>query len=198
MRRCFLPVLLVATLLAGCSTVLTTRPSSGATSVAADPADLLTARRAAGIADCPRPTGATAVEGGLPEVELDCLGGDSRVNLAELRGPLVINLWAQWCEPCRIEAPHLAALQTLRPEVTMLGIDYQDPSPDLAVEFAGDAGWRYPQVVDPDQLLAPELGVPGIPMTLFVDAEGRITARHPGLFTDLDSLLSWVDQEVAR
>ncbi|MEN0070309.1 MAG: TlpA disulfide reductase family protein, partial [Propionicimonas sp.] len=86
--------------------------------------DLVGARRAAGIQDCPQPA-AAPVEGGLPALELECLGGDTTVALSGLRGPMVINLWAQWCLPCRKEAPVLQSFHAARgDEVALLGIDY--------------------------------------------------------------------------
>lgn len=156
--------------------------------------DLVAARRAAGIADCPQPDGAQ-VEGGLPSLSLECLGGDSTVQLSSLRGPLLINLWAQWCLPCRQEAKVLKAFHAKNGDkVAMLGIDYNDPQPELAVEFAQLVGWTYPQVADVEKTIEAPLAVPGIPMSLLIDADGRIAARHPGPFDSVEELQSWVDE----
>lgn len=154
--------------------------------------DLVAARRAAGIQECPQPT-AEPVANGLPEVELDCLGGDSTVALSALRGPLVINLWAQWCLPCRQEAPVLRAFHEAHGEdVGLLGIDYNDPQPALAIEFAQLVGWTWPQLADPEKTTEVPLGLPGIPMSLLVDGDGRLVARHAGAFKDLAELEAWV------
>lgn len=174
-----------AVLLAGCTfEVSRTPPRPAVTPVSA--AELIAAREAAGIADCPVvDPDATPIAGGLPAVTLECLGSERSVNLAGLRGrPMIINLWAQWCPPCRQEAPLLRdAAQRLGDRVLWLGIDYDDPQPDWAVEFAGLVGWRYAHLVDRDRTLAGPLQMQGIPMTLFVDAEGRIVHRHAGPFT---------------
>ena len=63
-------------------------------------ADLAAMKKAAGIADCPRSDPDVAVvSSGLPDVVLPCLGGGREVRLAGLRGkPMMINVWAQWCE----------------------------------------------------------------------------------------------------
>lgn len=151
-------------------------------------------RRAAGIEDCPAtgPHGG-AVAGGLPELTLDCLGGGEPVALAALRGPLVINVWAQWCAPCRAEAPFLAEAAQQRPEVDFLGVDYQDPDPAGAIDFAGAAGWDWPQLADPERELAGPLGIVGPPMTFLVDENGSIVARHVGQLTSTDQLVALID-----
>ena len=97
-----------------CSTP--TRPSSRQPRPVPTPestADLAAMKKAAGIADCPRSDpGVAAVPSGLPDVVLPCLGGGREVRLAGLRGkPMMINVWAQWCEPCREEAPYLAEVR---------------------------------------------------------------------------------------
>ncbi|HEY3560647.1 MAG TPA: TlpA disulfide reductase family protein [Kribbella sp.] len=133
---------------------------------------------------------------GLPDVSLPCLGSGPDVRLADLRGPLVINVWAQWCGPCRAEAPYLAALakssNVKSGKVTMLGIDYDDPRPELAVKFADAEGLAYPHVVDRDKAIQRALKVGGPPLTAFVDANGALAYVHRGVLTSqqqLDQLL---------
>lgn len=185
--------LVLALLLAGCAPPVGVGPAPGATQPAPRPSDLLAARQAAGIADCPADSDAPGVAGGLPDLTLECLGGDSSVRLAGLRGPLLINLWAQWCEPCRAEAGYLSAFATTQDEVAVLGINYQDPRPELAIEFAQLVGATYPHLVDEETASKGPLGVPGIPLTLLIDAEGKVVARHPGEFASLADLQEWVD-----
>lgn len=131
---------------------------------------------------------ATQIDGGLPQTSLTCLDGTGSVNLAGLpREPMIINLWAQWCGPCRVESPFLREAQEID-GVTMLGINYDDPQPDWAIEFAGRVGWRYPQVADPDKSLRADLSVAGLPTTLFVDDAGVITGIHAGQLMSLAQL----------
>jgi thiol-disulfide isomerase/thioredoxin len=149
-------------------------------------------KKAAGIEDCPTSDpDVAAVDGGLPDLTVPCLGGGPHVRLAGLRGaPMLINVWAQWCPPCREEAPYLAEVAGTDPrELLILGIDYADPRPDYAIEFAQISDWRYPQLVDPDQTLAAPLRLSaGPPQTLFVDAEGTIVYRHAGPFDSSEEI----------
>jgi thiol-disulfide isomerase/thioredoxin len=160
--------------------------------------DLVAARRAAGIPDCPSPVTAAPAAGGLPDLALDCLGGDAGLTLSALRGPLLVNYWAQWCLPCRQEAPLLAGLASDRPGLDLLGVDYGDPQPGLAIEFAQLAGWGHPHLEDPERTSAGPVGVPGIPFSLLLDARGRVVARHVGQFATRAELLAWVDEGLGR
>ena len=186
---------LLAGVLAGCSTMLPGVGGSGAPAPAASRTpDLAAARKAAGIADCPPGSDAAPVAGGLPDLTLDCLGGGESVRLAGLRGPLVVNLWAQWCEPCRSESTYLAAFATAQTKVAVLGIDYSDPQTGLAIEFAKETGMTYAHLEDQENTLKGPLGVTGIPYTFLIDAQGKIVARHPGQFISEENVRAWVDK----
>ncbi len=149
---------------------------------------LVELRESYGIADCPvTDPSADAVDGGLPRTELPCLGSDRLVNLAGLpRRPMVVNFWAQWCQPCREESPFLREASRAG-GADFLGVNYDDPDQASALEFAGLAGLAYPHVRDRHKQLA-SLGVPGLPVTLFVDADGRIVGRHVGVLESRDQL----------
>lgn len=154
------------------------------------PAELEELRWEFGLPDCPQTDpDAVAVAGGLPETALQCLGSPVTVNLAGLpREPMVINFWAQWCGPCREEAPFLREIAATS-DVTFLGINYDDPKPDWAIEFAGLVEWFYPHIQDMDRELQSSIGVPGLPMTLFVNADGQVEGRHPGQIHSEQELL---------
>lgn len=159
--------------------------------VSADPA-LVAKREAAGIADCPA-TSASAdpVAGGLPDLILGCLGSGRQINLAALRGkPMVINFWAQWCGPCRAEAPHFKEFaERAGDHVLLIGIDFADPDPGKAIEFARYAGWKYPQLADPLRQTAGPVRFSGIPVTIFVDSQGRIVHRAIGAVGSAEQLV---------
>jgi thiol-disulfide isomerase/thioredoxin len=124
---------------------------------------------------------------GMPDVSLPCLGGGPDIRLADLRGPLVVNVWAQWCGPCRDEAPYLAKLAKSG-KVRMLGIDYADPRPELAVRFATDEGLAYPHLVDQDKAIQSPLKVGGPPLTAFVNQDGVVVFVHRGVLTSQQQL----------
>lgn len=191
--------LLLAALPAGCGDEASAPGSplvAGPTGVDVDNAQLRDQRAAAGIATCPRPAGTAGdpVDGGLPAVILPCLGGGPDVDLAALRGPLVVNLWAQWCEPCRRELPYFARLHDSGVEV--LGVDFQDPLPSDALSLAEASGVRYPSVADVDGDLRAPLRVAGLPVTVFVDERGEATATLAQEFTSYDQLASAVEEHL--
>lgn len=151
------------------------------------------------ISDCPESD--PAAEGGsgrLPQIELPCLGSDEMVNLAGLpEGAKVINFWAQWCEPCREESPFLREAHEQRPGVQFIGINYDDPDPALAIEFAGLAGLTYPHVRDRHKQLQ-VLGVPGLPLTLFVGDNGDISHSFIGGIESTEQLLELMDEHLGE
>ena len=161
--------------------------------------DLPALKRQAGIADCPSSDPeVAAVAAGLPDVVLGCLGGGREVRLAGLRGrPMMINIWAQWCPPCRAEAPHLAEVANAnQTDLMIMGIDIEDPRPEWAIEFAELSGWKYPQLVDQEKLIAGPLQLTGPPVTLFVRADGTLAYRHAGAFGSADQIRSLLRQHL--
>ncbi len=104
-------------------------------------------------------------------------------DLAELRGtPVVLNFWASWCGPCRKEIPALAAFQAANPDLAVVGVSYQDDPAD-ALAFAEETGADWPSVID-DGPIGSAYGVPGLPATFFIDAEGRVVGRILGEATE--------------
>lgn len=109
--------------------------------------------------------------------------------LATLRGrPLVVNFWARWCGPCRVEIPELAKLhrKLQNKGLAVVGIGLEDKA-DTVREFALAYDMAY------TVLLAKERGIPllqalgnpkaGLPYTLVIDAQGKVVARKLGLMT---------------
>ena len=137
-----------------------------------------------GMEDCEPGTGA-AVEGGLPELTLPCLGGGPDVELSSLRGPLVINLWQANCTPCRKEMPALQEFHEKHADrVRIMGVDFNDVHPDGALALVEETGATYPSVADPGGELMTEeafaIGRRGLPAFVFVDADGTVVGQSSG------------------
>jgi len=171
-RRALLTVLTVL-LLAGCQTEQAPSQASApaASNVDVDTPALRTLKQRIGVEQCEP----GASRGELPHVTLNCLGGGPDVNLSRLRGPLVINLFAQWCGPCRAEMPYYQQLhRKARGEVRVLGIDYLDTQPARALDLVRRTGVTYPLLADPSGVLRPDFKIRGLPGVVLVDAKGKV------------------------
>lgn len=93
--------------------------------------------------------------------------------------PTIVNVWASWCAPCRVEHPFLMQLAT-RDDVRLVGINYKD-APENARRFLGTLGNPF-QAVGADRTgrTAIDWGVYGVPETFIVDGEGLIRFKHVG------------------
>jgi thiol-disulfide isomerase/thioredoxin len=173
-------------------------PVPNHTDVAVDTPALVAQKKAAGIENC-RPGEGSAVDGGLPSITLPCLGGGPDVNLASLRGPLVVNLWGAWCAPCREELPNVAAFaDRYGDQVPVVGLDFQDVDPGNAIDLLQKKGATYPQIADPGGDVVgkkPFTGRMGVPSSIFVDADGRATVV-PIEIKSVDQLVDLVKQHL--
>lgn len=182
-------------LLAGCSSGTPRYTFHPGGSVSESSPQLRAAKEQAGIETCPHVTARPIVSGGLPPDTLPCLGGGPSVQLSSLRGPLVLNFWAQSCGPCREESPLLQQLfERTRGRLQVIGLDFYDQLPGQAIAFAGQLGIRYPQIADPQGATKAELRVQGLPTTFFIDRTGRIAHRQVGAFTSQSELDAAVQQ----
>lgn len=131
----------------------------------------------------------------LASLELPCLTAGVPVNPARLSGrPVVLNLWATWCQPCREEMPMLQATQTRHQgRVQFLGVNTKD-RPDWAADFLQQIKVTYPEVVDTDGQLLAAVRSPGLPVTLVVDRDGRLVGQQVGRISQqrLDELIGQV------
>ncbi|HET6625017.1 MAG TPA: TlpA disulfide reductase family protein [Nocardioidaceae bacterium] len=199
-RRAVAAFVVLPLLLAACTGPAGTDDGSGAapvqTHVDVDTPQLRQAKQAAGIEDCAPGAGSPAADG-LPDVTLPCLGGGPAVQLDRLRGPMVVNLWAQWCGPCREELPYYQRLhEEAGDRVAVLGIDWQDTRPDAALELAEQAGVTYPLLADPAAETKAELKVRGLPGVVFVDRDGTVRHVEYTVIRSYDQLRELVNQHL--
>ncbi|SCE88979.1 Thiol-disulfide isomerase or thioredoxin [Micromonospora coriariae] len=169
-----LPLLLLV--VAGCTTGADDAPVPRATA-AERPSPF---RDCAALSTAPTAGAATAAPatGGelLPELSLACFTGGAPVAVRDVAGPAVINVWASWCPPCRKELPAFQRLsERAAGRLQVVGVNSRD-SRSGAQSIGEDFGVRFPILVDQGEALQRALNRNAIPLTLFVDAQGRI--RH--------------------
>ena len=118
----------------------------------------------------------------LPDAVLpDVRGGD--LNLANYRGrPMLVNLWATWCGPCRREMPALERLSRERRDLTVVAIDQRE-DPTVVRTYLRRFGVTFAVGVDDGQRLGTDLHLIGLPSSFFVDRSGIIRDAVDGEMT---------------
>jgi thiol-disulfide isomerase/thioredoxin len=116
----------------------------------------------------------------LPEISLRNAAGET-VQLADYKGgPLVINLWATWCPPCRREMPVLENAQQQRPDLTFLFVNQAESMQSVAT-FLETQGLSLTNVLfDGGGRLGQAVGSMALPTTLFYSNDGRLLGSHLG------------------
>jgi cytochrome c biogenesis protein CcmG/thiol:disulfide interchange protein DsbE len=99
---------------------------------------------------------------------------------------VVLNFWASWCYPaCYEEAPVLERGWRAYKDrgVVVMGVDIQD-KPEAGKKFINDFSLTFPNALDPAGRVSIDYGVYGVPETFFIDAKGRVRAKHVGAVTE--------------
>jgi cytochrome c biogenesis protein CcmG/thiol:disulfide interchange protein DsbE len=117
-----------------------------------------------------------------PQFDLAGLNGRGVARDGLKGSPVLINFFASWCVPCRVEQPLLMRLANLE-HVPLYGIDYKD-QPEDAAKLLAQFGDPYRRVgLDPDGRVGLDFGVYGVPETYVLDSTGHIRKRFVGPLT---------------
>ena len=116
----------------------------------------------------------------LPSIELENVAGQKIYTQSLLGAPIILNIWYSTCEPCRRELPVLAsAAARYRDQVRFVGVNIKD-SASVAEQFASQYGVKFELLFDTKGLFISQLGIATAPVTLAVDAQGKIIEQIAG------------------
>ncbi len=122
---------------------------------------------------------AATTQGSAPDFTLTSVSGE-KVSLSQFRGrPVLINFWATYCVPCRVEMPLIERMAAQHPKLVVLLVDERDSTP-AARSFVNELHIRATVVLDTDGAAGDLYRIVGLPTTLFVRADGSMEGRYLG------------------
>ncbi len=175
-------------------------PEEALTSYVAQPADVASFLQDNGdirffIAGLPE--GVSAVREGAPAPDFTVLDATGQsVTLSSLKGrPVMLNFWATWCTPCKIEMPLYSGVyqQNRDQGLEILAIDVQEQLPPVQ-QYIAAYGLPFPVLMDSDGGVATVYRVRGLPTTVFVNADGVVTKVHRGAITRIEDLAPYLQE----
>jgi cytochrome c biogenesis protein CcmG/thiol:disulfide interchange protein DsbE len=123
-----------------------------------------------------------------PDFQLPSLDG-AKVKLSDFRGKAVLlNFWATWCPPCKVEMPWFADLQKEygKDGLVILGVAMDDSEPDKIAQFASEMGVNYPILLGTDQVSDDYGNVQYLPTSFYISRDGTIVDKMTGLLDRKD------------
>lgn len=121
-------------------------------------------------------------------VEIPCLDGKSSIYFAQLRGPLIVNVWGSWCAPCKEEIP---IFRSFYPKIEgmahLLGVDVEEAKRSDGSQFVVSTGMTWPNLFDPDGRTRGLFGM-GVPVTWFIDSNGTVVHKKIGVIKSEEEL----------
>jgi len=129
-----------------------------------------------------------------PAFNVRSLATGERVTLEQRKGrPLVINFWASWCGPCKMEHPVLEwGFRNFSSQVEFMGVIFDDTEENARKALLAQGGSSLPQYLDPNSTMAVDYGTSGVPETYFIDSSGVIRDKFVGPI-DPDSLRQHIE-----
>ena len=126
---------------------------------------------------------------------MPCLDGTGEINFHQLKGPLVINVWGSWCEGCKQEMPYFVELYQ-NPvfesgQIKMLGVNVEEKSKEDAIEYIQKSEMSWPNLEDTSGISKSIFG-PGVPVTWFIDENGKTIDIKVGAYTNKKQLFNQV------
>ena len=125
------------------------------------------------------------------------LDGSSEINFHQLKGPLLINVWGSWCEGCKQEMPYFVELYQSplfkSGQIQMLGINVEEKSKEVAIDYIQKSGMNWPNLEDSTGISKSIFG-PGVPVTWFIDENGKTIDIKIGAYTNKKQLFNQVEK----
>ena len=129
-------------------------------------------------------------------VLLPCLDGSAEINFHQLKGPLLINVWGSWCEGCKQEMPYFVELYQnplfKNGQIQMLGVNVEEKSKEDAIDYIQKSGMSWPNLEDLTGISKSIFG-PGVPVTWFIDENGKTIEIKIGAYTNKKQLFNQVE-----
>jgi len=128
---------------------------------------------------------------------MECLDGSGEIDFHQVKGPLLINVWGSWCEGCKQEMPYFVELYQSplfkSGQIQMLGVNVEEKSKEDAIQYIQKSGMSWPNLEDTSGISKSIFG-PGVPVTWFIDENGKNIETKIGAYTNKKQLFNQVEK----
>ena len=128
---------------------------------------------------------------------MGCLDGSGEIDFHQVKGPMLINVWGSWCEGCKQEMPYFVELYQnplfKSGQIQMLGINVEEKSKEDAIDYIQKSGMSWPNLEDTSGISKSIFG-PGVPVTWFIDENGKTIDTKIGAYTNKKQLFNQVEK----